>query len=420
MSLRIGKIWDSEFPWDVRVEKVCAALTEAGHTVDLACRNRDHQPHTESWQGITIHRMPTWPTLPRRAERISSFPAFINPRWYRHVLATFRRCEVEVILCRDLPLAPLALHVGQQLNRPVVVDVAEHYAGLLRDLYNRHDFRLYNLLIRNPLLAALVERLTLPAADHVLVVVEESGARLIDLGVDPDRITVVSNTPLPQRLAMMADMPRPERHDADPLRLVYLGKVEHSRGVGTVLETLKLRRDRGADPVHLDVFGDGASLAHHQATVDHDGLADVVTFHGHQPYDDVLRRLPAFDAGLIPHHATDHWNYTIQNKLFDYMAAGLPVVVSSMPPAERIVTTCGSGLVFEDRNPVALSHAMDQLADPEARRRMGRAGRGAVESTYNWGQDASRLVRAIERVAAQAGLPAAPTQHQGGSKPVAR
>lgn len=391
----VGKIWDSEYPWDVRVEKVCHALTEAGHAVHLVCRNRRGESLHEVVGGTHVHRMPPLGPLGPALDGALSFPAFVNPRWYTLARDVFRRERVDVILCRDLPLAPLALAVGRSLHRPVALDIAEHYPGLLADLYNAHDFRTGNLLVRNPWLATVLERETLPRADAVLVVVDEMRDRLIAMGVRPERITVVSNTPTSERIAMMATKTRPGRGPVP--RLVYLGKIERSRGIHVVIEALAIVRQRGGE-ARLDVFGEGTSLDAERELAGRLGVSDWITFHGHQPYATVLAALPSFDAGVIPHHATDHWNFTIQNKLFDYMAARLPVLVSSMPPATRIVGQGGSGLVFRDRDPADLARLLLEFPGEPELRQMGERGRRAVEATYNWDRDSARLVTALERL----------------------
>ncbi len=391
----VGKIWDSEYPWDVRVEKVCATLAAAGHQVELVCRNRRREPLVEAHPGLRIHRMPVLESWPRRLERASSFPAFPNPRWYRHTVRTFRSTGAEVILCRDLPLAPMALAAGRTLGLPVIVDLAEHYPGLLKDLYNLHDFRMGNLLVRNPWLAAIVERWSLPRADAVWVVVEEMGQRLAEMGVDPAAVTLVSNTPLAERVAR-SKRESGAPHDPSVLRLVYLGNVERSRGLSVVLDAVAMLG--GLPRVTLDVFGDGSSFESDRARARGLGLGDRATFHGRRPYEEILDRLSEFDAGVIPHHATDHWNFTVQNKLFDYFSASLPVLVSSMPPAARIVTGLGAGLVFQDRDAASLGRAILDLADPAVRSAMGAAGRRAVERQYNWSVDGARMVASLERL----------------------
>jgi glycosyltransferase involved in cell wall biosynthesis len=396
----VGKIWDSEYPWDVRVEKVCATLVEAGHQVHLACRNRRLDPLEEMRDGIRIHRMPPWSKVPGAIDRAGSFPAFFNPRWRHHVLNTFRSNRVGVILCRDLPLAPMALSAGRELKVPVILDIAEHYPGLLKDLYNRQDFKLANLAVRNPILAGAVERWSFKRADAIWVVVDEMADRIAGMGVPRERIAVVSNTPTEERARRMRENPRSASGDGDKLRLVYHGNVERSRGLATVLRAMKLL-EADTLQVTLDVFGDGRSLAHEKALAVELELGHRVRFHGRKPYDEILNQLGDYDAGIIPHHATDHWNYTIQNKLFDYMAAGLPVIASDMPPAARIVSQSGAGLYFPDRDPAGLRNTLLKIRDPHLRYTMGAAGRKAVADTFNWTNDSSRILRSLASLAEQ-------------------
>jgi hypothetical protein len=55
--MRIVYLWDADYPWDVRTEKVCAALTAAGHEVRIAARNRGWRDEAERRPEGTVHRM---------------------------------------------------------------------------------------------------------------------------------------------------------------------------------------------------------------------------------------------------------------------------------------------------------------------------------------------------------------------------
>jgi glycosyltransferase involved in cell wall biosynthesis len=126
---------------------------------------------------------------------------------------------------------------------------------------------------------------------------------------------------------------------------------------------------------------------------------DDVTFHGYIPsHQAALAIVAACHVGVVPHLANQWANTTIPNKLFDYMAAGLPVVVSSAPPLARIVSATGCGLVFEDRNPASLAAALEALFEPERRANLGAAGRLAVQKRYHWESDVLALSAAITSV----------------------
>jgi glycosyltransferase involved in cell wall biosynthesis len=394
-ALSICKVWDAEYPWDVRVEKVALALTAAGHSVHIAARNRDGRPVDEVLAEGTVHRMPPLPGIGRRLNAAAMFPAFFNPRWIRLIRRTCQRTRANIILCRDLPLAPSAIFVGRRLGLPVVLDMAENYPAMLEEVWEAGHQRPLDLLVRNPTAASWLERWTIKRVDHTLVVVEESRERLIKLGVPEERITVVSNTPSLSRLAAPGAV---RRSTGDELTLVYLGLLEAARGIGPLLEGVARCRQKGT-PVRLAIYGDGREAQLFANRAKELALSGAVTFHGRVPYQDALEAIRTADIGVVPHFADHNWNTTIPNKLFDYMAAGLPVLTSNARPAARVVRETGCGEVFRDRDIEDLVGAMERLRDGGRRALAGDAGRRAIATRYNWETDALRLTTAVEAAA---------------------
>jgi glycosyltransferase involved in cell wall biosynthesis len=121
-----------------------------------------------------------------------------------------------------------------------------------------------------------------------------------------------------------------------------------------------------------------------------------VSFLGWLDYASAIRVIMESDIGLVPHYATDSWNTTVPNKLFDYMSMGKPVIVSNAKPTERIVLQEQCGVVFREKNAEDLAHAVFQLQDRAVRERMGQNGKGAITRTYNWSIDEERLLRAVD------------------------
>lgn len=392
---RLTHVWDFEYPWDVRAEKVSQALTAAGWGVDLVARNTGRRPLREELPEATVHRMPPARWLGDRLDRATMFPAFFNPRWRHLIERTALATAARAIVVRDLPLAPTAILVGRSLRIPVVLDMAENYPAMMRSLWETGTQRPLDWVVRNPALVAAVERWTLRHIDHVLVVVEESGARLNALGLPASRITVVGNTPWARRLR---DVPPRVHADRGPLRLGYLGLLERPRGIETLLRALARLRDAG-EPVECTIVGDGMDRWRFEALADALQLtAPVVRFTGRLPHAEALAAVADADIGLVPHLAVEAWNTTIPNKLFDYMAAGLPVVTSNARPAARIVEETGAGLVYDDTDDAGLAAAIRALRPAAERQRLGDAGRAAIASRYHFEQDAQRLHDALTGV----------------------
>ncbi|MEQ9570120.1 MAG: glycosyltransferase family 4 protein [Longimicrobiales bacterium] len=391
-TLRVLKVWDAEYPWDVRAEKVMRTLTEAGHTVHLVSRNRRRQPLLEELNEATVHRMKPWAGLGRGIDHASQFPAFFNPRWIGLINRVGRQTRSDLILVRDLPLAPTAIWVGKRLGVPVVLDMAENYGAMMRDLWTSGTRGPFDWAVRNPAIVEAVERWVLRKIDHAVVVVEESGERLRELGLPADKITVVVNTPWPSRIPEIVE---PSSTGDAPLRLVYLGLLEAPRGVATVLDAVARLRENHV-VVSLDIVGGGRGADDLQRLAQDLELSNHVRFHGVLPYEDALAVVKSADVGLVPHHALESWNTTIPNKLFDYMSNGLAVVTSDAKPAARIVRDVGCGEVFRSEDGADLARALRSVADSTVRDAMATRGRAAVRDRYNWGVDGTRLLRTLE------------------------
>ena len=94
-------------------------------------------------------------------------------------------------------------------------------------------------------------------------------------------------------------------------------------------------------------------------------------------------------------------------KLFEYMAAGMPVIASDFPLWREIVTDAGCGLLVNPEDAPAIAAAINRLlGDESMARQMGEAGRQAVLSRYSWSAEAQKLVALyaqLERSALRAG-----------------
>ena len=394
--MKILYIWDADYPWDVRAAKICAALTDAGHRVHLAARNRAWQPSVETRPEATVHRMRPWRVLGKKLDGVLSFPGFPNPRWIAHLARTTASVNPDVIVVRDLPLCPTAIWVARRHRVPIVMDMAENYAAMIQEMWDAKRHKVTDLLVRNPRLVAMVERYCLPRLDKILVVVEESRERVVRVGVPEHQVAIVSNTP-PGKRAMHPRPPKTKSVDA-PLELVYLGIMEIPRGVGDLLDAVARLRDAGRQ-VHLRLVGAGRDREFFEKQAAALGLSTPeVEFLGHVPNETALQIVAEADVGVVPHHADEAWNTTIPNKLFDYMAAGLPVVSSDAAPCARVVSETAAGEVFRSQDPDDLAAAVTRLFNRDARAKRGVAGQRAILQRYHWERDVVRLLNALDEV----------------------
>ncbi|WP_025740412.1 glycosyltransferase family 4 protein [Salinivibrio socompensis] len=98
-------------------------------------------------------------------------------------------------------------------------------------------------------------------------------------------------------------------------------------------------------------------------------------------------------AGLVTLHPIINYLDALPVKMFEYMAAGVPVIASDFPLWKRIVEDNQCGLCVDPLDPQAIGDAIDYLVShPEEAKEMGRNGQRAIKGRYNWGIEENKLL----------------------------
>ncbi len=393
-------VYDGDWPWRAtRVAKETRSLASAGHRVVLISRNDRCQVRVEEAPWMTVRRLPF--VRVRALNRLINFPFPVNPVWFFSILGTATDCRADHILVRDLPLALTALAVGRRLGIPVAYDMAEVYPEFLRDRVEFNRASWSDRIVRSPGAAARVERAVLRRADKIIVVSDESRERCLGLGVARDRVIQVGNTPddLEAIRAARRD-PARDRPEFDQFVLLFVGILMWDRGVADAVRALPAIR--AAFPkTRLIVVGDGDERRGIERLIAERGLGSCVELLGWREHASLPARSATADIELAlavssPGHATCA-KITLANKLFDYMAAGLPIVASDLPPMRRVLHETQAGVLFEPGDQASLAAAtVALLRDHAMRRRLADNGRRAATEKYNWREDEKRLLEIFE------------------------
>lgn len=153
---------------------------------------------------------------------------------------------------------------------------------------------------------------------------------------------------------------------------VYLGLLETTRGIGELIDAIRFLRAEHGDKFRAVIIGSGRDSDFFVGRAREANILDNgITFLGRLPHDEAIRTVAGASLGIIPHHATESWNTTIPNKLFDYMAAGLPVVSSDAAPCVRVIREAACGEIFQSGNAASLAAAITRAAAPGHRRVWG-------------------------------------------------
>ena len=394
--MRVLKLFDGDYPWDVRVEKVARSLIAGRHDVVVVCRNKAGRPRRETLpDGTRVERLPgttgRWTFL--------SFPFFFNPLWILTALVCLWKYKPDLVLARDLPLAPLGILLARLARIPIVADLAEPYPDSLRTNLQLARPGKLDFLIRNPELADLVERFVVRHIDYAVVVCPEAGWRLERQGLSSEAWAEVRNTAILSRFSPTGAKPAAVAGYEDRTVVLFSGLISHDRGVEVAVEAIAKLVARRPGRYALVVVGEGPmreELANQVRTL---GLEQDVRLVGWMDYGLLPDVVVNADIGILPFHDCHHIRASLANKLFEYMSLGLPIIASDIPVQTRIVQDTGCGLVFPPKDSDALAAAIEQLStDRDLAHRCAESGQNATRVLYNWEVDGARMVSLIEAV----------------------
>ncbi|SFR66975.1 glycosyltransferase family 4 protein [Halogeometricum limi] len=396
----------SNYPVDrqVRTKKFAKYLDRDGEDVVIYARNTSFDPARGQADGeddpVTEHlpygtvRRFSWGWTPRLATVLrASVP--LNPFWFLWLVLQFVRDRPDVVIVDGIRAGiPTAL-AAKLVGVPVVFDLRENYVGLANSLPS--NSRVGSILQHERLVWGM-ERATIALADQTWVVVEERREQLVEKGISPSRLVVVSNTPDLEEIPDETTETAAVAADGGALTLVYVGVLNEFRGLGTILDAMAELNHESDPHVRFVVAGDGPHKSALEAQAERLGVDEHVRFLGWVDSEAVPQILASADVGVIPHEVSPLTDLTVPNKLFDYMMLGLPVLATAMAPVERIVEEENCGVVLPPATtPSQTADRIRELSESD-QRALGENGRRAVEDRYNWSREMERVRASLDSV----------------------
>ena len=346
----------------VHAQEVVRALRRKGHRVELFVTRLGGDPPPDL-ADIPVRQLPAigaGPPEEREARgrdansALDSALSTVGPfdlvyerywLWSRAGMAWARRSRVPGVLEVNAPL------IDEQVTHRSLVDRAGAEA-VARQVFAD---------------AARVVAVSDSVADWVRA--RTTGARRIHVvpnGVDTRRIT-------------------PRSHDrlGDTFTVGFVGTLKPWHGLDTLIDAVALlaRRDR---TYRLLIVGDGPEAGAVLDLVRERGLTDVTTCTGAVDPAEVPRHLHRMDVATAPYPRLASF-YFSPLKLYEYLAAGLPVVASDVGQVAQVIDHGRNGVLCSPGDPVALAAAVAGLRhDPRRRAALGRAGRASAVTSHSW------------------------------------
>jgi glycosyltransferase involved in cell wall biosynthesis len=371
----------SDLVTDYRVHRTCQTLQENGYRVlligtekkgSLKLKDRDYQTdRLKMWFKSTV-----------------LFYAEFNIRLFFRLIGS----ETDIYLGNDLDVMPATMLISRIYRKPLVYDSHEYFLGMAgmeqkpirRSIWKFMETRMFSRL-------------------KYMFTVSESVRNLYRRDYQK-KMHVVRNIPLLH----------PPASDLNDEEKVWLKSIDRTIPVNKnllVLQGAGINESRGAEELvyamlfldasqfHLLIIGGGDVFDKLEKIIAQNQLTDKITLIPKVPFSVLghFTRKAALGFCIDKPSVLNH-KYSLSNKFFEYLHAGVPVLVSRLIEQERIVNEYDVGGFIEDFHPEHIAQKIKEIfADPDRLARWKRNTCRAREE-LNWEKESKILLDIFKQV----------------------
>ncbi|MFP4023818.1 MAG: glycosyltransferase [Thiohalospira sp.] len=248
--------------------------------------------------------------------------------------------KFDIIVANDLDTLPASYFASLFRRKKIVYDSHEFFTEV-PELVNRKFPRKVWLLIEQLILPRI--KFSYTVSDSIAKTYEK--LYKIHMGV-------VRNLPICNTNSNDLEITKNgEKH------ILYQGSLNVGRGLEQIIDAMQY-----IDNAHLKIIGDGDITNKLKQQINDKALNQKIEIKGRIPFQNLSAETKQADLGIaLEENIGLNYYYALPNKLFDYIHAGVPVLVSPFPEMQKIVNKYEIGTVYDHKNPQMLAKKVNEI-----------------------------------------------------------
>lgn len=354
---------------DQRVDKMCSTLVSMGFEVHLIGRKKSDSLPLEK-RNYSMYRMRLL------FEKGPFFYAEYNIRLFLRLL--FKRTHI--LVSNDLDTLLANYLVSRLRGKPLIYDSHEYFTETPEVIHRP--------FVRNTWLA--IEKHIFPKLKHVFTV-NRSLAKIFSekYGVD---VKVVRNVPRKRKKMSTSTRRELGLPDDKPIILLQGAGINIQRGAEELVMAMQ-----HLDDILLLIIGGGDVLPELYRLTDELGLNGKIRFLPKQSFDMLYEYTTKVDLGLTLDKDTNlNYRYSLPNKLFDYIHAGVPVLASPMVEVKRIIDEYNIGDTINSYEPEKMAAKISSIISDKEKLRYWKENCKFASNQLCW-ENEKKIVEDIYR-----------------------
>ncbi len=371
MKKKVCILTSAHYVFDTRIfHKQAKTLAKEGYAVTLIARNEKNEI-------VNLVKIVALPKAKNRIHRIF----WLVPKAFRLAL----KQKADIYHFHDPELLPIGVFLKLLTGKRVIYDVHEDYNKqiLSKPYFPKITRKGVAFLVK------MVEYCSCKFFDGIVTATDDISKNFLY----HKNVVNVRNFPI---ISYFFDIKKNYKSEKDVFNLVYIGNLDEIRGIVHMVQALEFINS--SRKVKLTLCGNFLQEEYEAKVRNLKGFEKVnyCSFIEHEKIPELLK---GSDVGIVCLHPIANYLTALPIKMFEYMAASLPVIASNFPLWKEIVEVNRCGICVDPLNIEKIAKAIEYFIEqPELIKEMGENGRRMVLEKHNWEKESKKLLKLYKEI----------------------